>query len=90
MSGLSQAGKVITIYPSDDDQLIWLALELDKLFAILLVQLFRITAERPYRPFERFVFFFAQAGFQIALCFDAQLVGAIAVSFPLSNAERGD
>jgi hypothetical protein len=38
-----------------------------QLFAILLVQLFRITVERPYRPFECFVFFFAQAGFQIAL-----------------------
>jgi class IV lanthipeptide synthase len=31
MAGLSQVGKVITIYPSDDDQLIWIALELDKL-----------------------------------------------------------
>jgi class IV lanthipeptide synthase len=45
MAGLSQVGKVITIYPSDDDQLIWLALELDKLTSKLDGP--RIYSDRP-------------------------------------------
>jgi hypothetical protein len=45
MASLSQVGKVITIYPSDDDQLIWLALELDKLTSKLDGP--RIYSDRP-------------------------------------------